>query len=102
MDSFAAADPQGEKANWGNLKQLQVGQKIEVIDVEFKYPEGTFFDATEQAISLRTAKGEISVGRANVLRVSDRKHSMWKEFYWAAVARGTDPRPIRLILIGLQ
>jgi Outer membrane protein beta-barrel domain len=83
---LAAADPQGEKVTWDNLKQLQVGQKIEVIDMEFKYLEGTFLDAPKQAISLRTAKGGISVERANVLRVSDRMHSMWKEFYWAAIA----------------
>jgi|SRR2546427_778546 len=57
------------------LEQLQVGQKIEVIDMNLKSLKGTLTAVSEEAISLRTKQGELSVERANVFRLSDREHT---------------------------
>jgi hypothetical protein len=61
--------------NWDNLKELRAGQKIEVVDSNMKTHSGPFVSASDQAISLRTGKGEESVLRANVVRVSVRDNS---------------------------
>ncbi len=64
-----------EQGTWESLKQLQVGQKIEVIEMNLKSLKGTLTAVSEEAISLRTKQGEVSVERANVFRVSDREHT---------------------------
>lgn len=61
--------------NWDNLKELRTGQKIEVVDTNMKTLNGAFVSASDQAISLRTGKGEESILRANVVRVSVRDNS---------------------------
>jgi hypothetical protein len=61
--------------SWGNLKQLQPGQKIEVVDSSMKSFKGKFLSVTDEAISLRAGKGEQSVERAKVVRVSVRDTS---------------------------
>ena len=72
---LGAADRRAEEGNWDNLKQLRVGQKIEVIDMNLKTLKGTFTALSDEAISFRTRKGEVSVGRADVFRVTDREHT---------------------------
>ncbi len=42
--------------SWDNLKQLQPGQKIEVVDSSMKSLKGEFLSVTEEAISLREGK----------------------------------------------
>ncbi len=72
-DRLWAAQPQAaaaDEANWGNLQQLRVGQKIEVVDTNLKKLKGTFLSFSEEAISLRVKKEEVGVQRPNVLRVS--------------------------------
>lgn len=61
--------------SWENLKQLRPGQKIEVIDMKWKSLKGTFVAVSDEAILLRTDGNEVSVLRADVLRVSLREHS---------------------------
>ena len=61
--------------SWGNLQQLRVGQKIEVVDTNLKKYKGTFLSFSEEAISLRVKKQEVGVQRPNVLRVSLREKS---------------------------
>ncbi len=61
--------------NWDNLKELRPGQKIEVVDSNMKTFNGTFVSASDEAISLRSGKGEESVLRAHVVRVSVRDDS---------------------------
>jgi len=56
--------------NWENLKQLQVGQKIEVVDMALKSLTGTFVSFSDEAISLRIRKNDFTVRRPDVLRVS--------------------------------
>jgi hypothetical protein len=66
--SLPAQEP-GEHS-WGNLQQVRVGQKIEVVDTNLKKLKGTFLSFSEEAISLRVGKDEVGVQRPNVLRVS--------------------------------
>jgi hypothetical protein len=66
---------QGPQDAWDNLKQLRVGQKIEVLDMNLKSVKGTFSSFSGKAISLQTKQDQVTVARADVLRVSDREHS---------------------------
>lgn len=61
--------------SWDSLKQLQPGQKIEVIDSSMKSLHGAFVSVSDEAISLRAGKTEETVTRANVVRVSVRDTS---------------------------
>ncbi len=72
-DRLWAAQPQlppSGESDWGNLQQVRVGQKIEVVDTNLKKLKGTFLSFSEEAISLRVKKDEVGVQRPNVLRVS--------------------------------
>ena len=71
--SLPAQEP--GKHSWGNLQQLRVGQKIEVVDTNLKKYKGTFLSFSEEAISLRVKKQEVGVQREDVFRVSLRKKS---------------------------
>ena len=66
---------QSSQNNWDNLKQLRPGQKIEVVDSSMKTLKGAFVSFSDEAISLQAGKGEESVVRANVARVSVRDTS---------------------------
>jgi len=66
---------QTARDSWDNLKQLQPGQRIEVVDMKLKSLKGTFVSFSEGAISLRVKESEVAVPRPDVLRVSDREHS---------------------------
>ncbi len=72
-----AAQPQAAavETEWGNLQQLRVGQKIEVVDTNLKKHKGTFLSFSEEAISLRVKKEEVAVQREDVFRVSLREKS---------------------------
>jgi len=70
---FALA--QSAKDSWENLKQLQPGQKIEVVDMNLKLFKGNFESCSEDGISLRAGSSSLTIERPNVLRVSLREHS---------------------------
>jgi len=63
---------QDARESWDNLKQLRVGEEIEVVDMNLKSLKGTFVNASDAAISLRTDEGERAIERASVMRVSAR------------------------------
>ncbi len=72
--SFALA--QSAQDSWDNLKQLQPGQRIEVVDSSMKSLKGEFVSVSDDAISLRVGKkNEQGVPRAEVIRVSVRDTS---------------------------
>lgn len=73
---------------WDNLKQLRVGQKIEIVDVKMKTLRGTFAGYSEDAISLRTGKAESSLQRTNVVRVGVRDTSKRKRNMLLGIAIG--------------
>ena len=59
--------------SWETLRQLQVRQEIQVVDMNLKSLKGTFVGVSKEAISLRVENDEIAIQRANVLRVSLRE-----------------------------
>jgi hypothetical protein len=56
-------------AAWQNLSQLSAGQKIEVIKKDGKSLRGPFIAFTDESIRLQGKRQEVSVPRADVLRV---------------------------------
>ena len=66
---------QSSEASWDNLKQLRVGQKIEVVDMKLKSLQGDFTGYSDQEVRLRLGSDEVSVPRAQVLSVKDRERS---------------------------
>ena len=66
---------QSSQNNWDNLKQLRPGQKIEVVDSSMKSLRGPFVSVSEEAITLQLGKGQESIERAKVVRVSVRDTS---------------------------
>ena len=90
-DRLWAAQPQSPpsgESDWGNLQQLRVGQKIEVVDTNLKKYKGTFLSFSEEAISLRVKKDEVGVPRVNVLRVSSLDRSKRKRNILLGLAIG--------------
>lgn len=63
---------QAPRDSWDNLKGLRPGEKIEVVDSSMKVLKGQFVSVSDEAITLQVGKGEQSVTRANVVRVSVR------------------------------
>jgi hypothetical protein len=76
--------------SWDNLRQLQPGQKIEVVDSYLKKVKGEFVSVTEVAVSLRNKKQQQLVTRAEVMRVSvrDTSHRKRNMILGAAIAGG--------------
>lgn len=60
---------------WDNLRQLRAGQEIEVVDMRMKSVRGQFAHVSDEVLSLRVGKDEISVPRASVLSVKHRGKS---------------------------
>ncbi len=58
------------KDSWDNLNRLQAGQKVQVVQMDFKSREGRFLGFSEEAITLRVKKKSVAVPREEVLRVS--------------------------------
>jgi hypothetical protein len=81
---------QQNAGSWDNLRQLQPGQKIEVVDLHLKKVEGKFVSLTEDAISLRNKKQQESITRSEVMRVSvrDTTHRKRNMVLGAAIAGG--------------
>ena len=71
----AVAQAQDPEQSWDNLRTLQAGQKIQVVDQNLKSQEGTFVSFSEGAISFRVNQGEVAVPRADVLRVTSLERS---------------------------
>lgn len=56
-------------AAWQSIRQLSAGQKIEVIKKDGKSLKGAFISFSDDSIRLGGKRQEVSVPRANVLRV---------------------------------
>lgn len=55
---------------WGNLKELRVGKKIELVDTNFKRMKGSVVRVTEGAIALLVKNQEVTIERPQVMMVS--------------------------------
>ncbi len=62
-------------ASWQNLKQLPPGQKVEIVVKKGLPARGAFIAVTDESISIRTKKQELSVARADVKRVRRQRGS---------------------------
>jgi hypothetical protein len=66
---------QSSQNDWGNLKELHPGQKIEVVDKSMKSFGGRFASVSEEAITVQAGKSQQTIERANVARASVRDTS---------------------------
>ena len=61
--------PSGE-SDWGNLRQLRVGDKVEVVRYNLSKHKGKMLAWTEESISLRLKNQEVTISREEVYRVT--------------------------------
>ena len=59
-----------QSSDWDSLKQLRIGQKIQVVDVKLKSIDGEFSGLSDDGLSVRRGKKELTFSRAEVLRVA--------------------------------
>ncbi len=76
--------------SWDNLRQLQPGQKIEVVDTGMRTFAGRLVNVSDEVITLQAAKNEQSIERTNVVRVSvrDTSHRMRNMLVGAGIGGG--------------
>jgi hypothetical protein len=60
---------QTNSTSWTNLNGLVVGQRIQIVDTSSKTHNGVFASLSDEAISIKTSKGEESVLKPNVRAV---------------------------------
>jgi len=63
------------ESSWEKLRQVRVGQKIEVVDTTMKAMQGNFLGLSDEAITIQHKNNPVSVPRSNVVRVSSREDS---------------------------
>jgi hypothetical protein len=59
-----------QKGSWSNLNSLKAGQGIEVIESKLKRHDGKFVTVTDGLLTMKENGSDISVKRADVVRVS--------------------------------
>lgn len=79
---------QSGKGSWDNLKQQRVGEKIVVVETNFKSTRGAFVAVSEEAIMLETKKGALAISRADVLRVGQHGGGRLRNALAGALAGG--------------
>lgn len=70
-----ASTGQSKQASWQNLNAIQVGQKIQVIEMNSTKDSGTLLSVSDSAISLETQAGEHTVQRQDVRSVALAKNT---------------------------
>lgn len=58
--------------SWTALKQLSAGQKVVVVQKDLKSHEGTFVGVSAESLLIHENKVEVSLPRADILRVTAR------------------------------
>ena len=66
----ALGDDVKNQAAWDKLKQLSIGQQIQVVQNGAQSTNGNFRSVTDEAIVVSAATGEQTISRQSVLRVS--------------------------------
>lgn len=61
---------QTQKSSWSNLNSLKTGQRIEVVESGAKHHSGGFASVTDELLTLQEHGSDVSIRRADVLRVS--------------------------------
>ncbi|HXM94828.1 MAG TPA: hypothetical protein VOA64_11375 [Candidatus Dormibacteraeota bacterium] len=65
----------GNQAPWENLRTLQPGQQIQVVEINSKAHSGTFLNVSGTAISLQEKRGEQTIQRQDVRSVKLMEHA---------------------------
>ncbi|HET9178168.1 MAG TPA: hypothetical protein VFQ24_07405 [Terriglobia bacterium] len=65
-------DSKGQLSGWDNLKSLTSGQEILVVMNNVKSHQGKLQSLSDSGITLRQAKGELTLARKDILRVSQK------------------------------
>lgn len=84
--SFSRA--RGNQTDWGNLRLLQAGQKIQVIEKNGARHSGRFSSVDEQGITLHEESGDQVIARTNVLRVNAGGHRKRNTLLGLAIGAG--------------
>jgi hypothetical protein len=73
----APSSAQSHPDSWENLRQLQPGHKIKIVDMSLKSWDGKLVSVSEEAITIRGLRQqqETTVERAKVFRVTDLERS---------------------------
>ena len=81
---------QTSRASWTNLSALQVGQKIQIVDMNAKKHSGTFVNISDTAISYQEAAGEQTIQKQDVrsVKLMENKHRLRDTVIWGAVGAG--------------
>jgi uncharacterized protein YcfJ len=69
-----AAIPALCQSRWEALKELRAGQKIVVVETTMQHRKGKFVSASEEALTLRVGRQQVSINRDKVARVSSQGH----------------------------
>jgi hypothetical protein len=91
MSSYGGVDTAPSQAKWDNLKQLSVGQEIQVVQNDTKSIRGSFRSFNDAAIVIGLAAGEQTINRQSILRVSSKGqgHRLRNALIGAGVGAGT-------------
>jgi hypothetical protein len=58
------------KSSWANVENLRPGSKLTVIQSDEHREKGRFRQASEQAITIRTKRGNVEIARAQVVKIT--------------------------------
>jgi hypothetical protein len=81
---------QSKNDSWDALRNLRVGEKIDVVETSMKKDTGTFAMVSDESIQIREGANEIGIRKENVARVSllDKGHRLRNALIFAAVGGG--------------
>jgi len=81
---------QADKSSWMNLRTLQPGQKIQVVELTSRKTTGKFSNVTDTAITLHEKSGEKTIQRQDVrtVRLMKNKHRLRNTLIGAGVGAG--------------
>jgi len=81
---------QNNQASWDNLKTLQPGQKVLVLETNSTKLSGTFVSVSGDAISVEAGSGPQTVRRSEVrgVKLMENKHRLHKTLVGAGIGAG--------------
>jgi hypothetical protein len=76
--------------SWAALNALHAGQRIEIIETNFKKHGGTFSTVTDEGIQLREGGSDVGIRKENVMRVTllDKSHRLRNAFLLGGLGAG--------------
>jgi hypothetical protein len=94
------AQAQELKQSWENLRTLQVGERIQVVDQRLKSQNGMFLSVSDEALTFRVEQDEVAIPRADVFRVTSREQTKRKRNALIGAAIGAGVGGLAAALIG--